>query len=93
MLGRDSTCSSSGARPDSYRQAGLAADSTLAPTLSANRRLALPLLLGAGLLVEAALPELGIESGTLHLALEPAQGAVETLVVLNDDFQAAAPSA
>lgn len=69
----------------------LAPSAALAAALATDRGLALPLALGAGLLVVAALAELGVEPGTLHLTLEPAQGAVETLVVLDDDFQAAPP--
>ncbi len=59
----------------------------LTPTLTANRRLALPLPLGAGLLVEAALPKLGIESRPLHFALETTQCTLKALVVLNGHFQ------
>jgi len=79
-------CSAAGS-PD----ATLASGATLSAPLSADRRLALPLSLGAGLLVVPALAELGIQTRPLHLSLEPAQCAVETLVVLNDDFQAADP--
>ena len=46
-----------------------------------------PLALRAGLLVEAALPQLGVESRPLDLALEAAQGPLEAFVLLNDDFQ------
>lgn len=60
---------------------------TLTTTLSTNRRFPLPLALGTGLLVVPPLAELGIETGPLHFPLEPAQGAVEALIVLNDDFQ------
>lgn len=64
-----------------------ATSATLTPTLSTNRSFPLALPLGAGLFVVPPLAELRIETGTLHLALEPAQCAIEALVVLNDDFQ------
>jgi hypothetical protein len=43
--------------------------------------------LGAGLLVEAAFPELGIEPGPLHFPLEPTECPVEAFVVLDENFQ------
>jgi hypothetical protein len=70
-------------------RAALAATAPLSAPLPANGRLALPLPLRAGLLVVATLAELGVQAGTLHLPLEAAECPVETLVVLNDDFQAA----
>lgn len=60
---------------------------TLPTPLATDRRFLLPLPLGTGLLVEATLAQLGIETRALHLSLEAAQRAVETLIVLNDDFQ------
>lgn len=59
----------------------------LTPALAADRRFALPLALGAGLLVEAALAELGVEPRPLDLALEAPQGPLEALVVLDGHFQ------
>ena len=59
----------------------------LAPPLPPNGGLPLPLPLGAGLLIEAALTQLGVEAGPLNLPLETAQSPVEALVVLDDDFQ------
>jgi len=59
----------------------------LAPALPANRGFALSLLLGAGLLVEAALPELGVEPRSLNLPLELPESSLEALAVLHDDFQ------
>jgi len=64
-----------------------AADATLTTTFPTNRRFPLTLALGTGLLVVPPLAKLGVETGPLHLALEPAKRAVEALVVLNDDFQ------
>ena len=55
--------------------------------LPPDRRLALPLSLGTGLLVEATLPKLGVETGPLDLSLETAKGPIEALVVLDDNFQ------
>jgi hypothetical protein len=59
----------------------------LPPTLSPNGGFALSLSLGAGLLVKAALPELGIQAGALHFALELPQRTFEVFALLNDDFQ------
>ena len=63
----------------------------LAPALTtaftSNGRLALPLPLGARLLVEATLPEFRIEPRPLHLTLESAECPLETFVVLNRYFQ------
>jgi len=59
----------------------------LTTTLAANRGLLLPLPLGAGLLVEATLAELGVETGTPDLTLEAAQRTLEAFVFLNLDFQ------
>src|SRR5690606_26812888 len=61
----------------------------LPPALAPDRGLALALPLRARLLVEAALPELGVEAGALHLPLEAAQRPLETLVVLYRYFQKA----
>ena len=47
----------------------------------------LPLPLGAGLLIEPAFPKLGIEPGSLHFSLEPAECPVEAFVVLDENFQ------
>lgn len=60
---------------------------TLPAPLTTDGGFPLPLALGTGLLVVPALAQFGIETGALHLPLEAAQRAVETLVVLNDDFQ------
>ncbi len=65
----------------------LATRSALPPALSTNGGFPLPLALGAGLLVEAALTQLGVESRPLDFSLEPAKGPFEALVLLNDDFQ------
>lgn len=70
-----------------YAAALRTTSATLTSTLSTNRSFPLTLPLGAGLFVVPPLAELRIETGPLHLALEPAQCAVEALVVLNDDFQ------
>jgi len=43
----------------------------LPPTLPPDGSLFLPLSLSARLLIEAALPKLGIKAGTLDLPLEP----------------------
>jgi len=43
--------------------------------------------LSARLLVEATLPELGVEAGTLHLALKLAEGALEVLAFVDNHFQ------
>jgi hypothetical protein len=59
----------------------------LAPTLPPDGGLSLPLPLGAGLLIETALTELGIQTRPLNLPLEPAKSPVEALVVLDDNFQ------
>jgi hypothetical protein len=66
----------------------LAPAASLAASLPADGGFPLPLPLGAGLLVVPPLAELGIQAGALHLPLEAAERPVETLVVLNDDFQA-----
>jgi hypothetical protein len=66
---------------------GLAAVAALTSTLAADSGFALPLPLGARLLVVATLTQLGVESGALHLPLEAAERSIETLVVLDDDFQ------
>lgn len=59
----------------------------LPPPLPADGCFSLPLALRAWLLVEAALPQLGIESRPLNFAFEAAEGPLEALVLLNDDFQ------
>jgi hypothetical protein len=59
----------------------------LATSLATNGGFALPLPLGAGLLVEATLAKLRIQSRALNFSLEPAQGAIETFVISDDDFQ------
>jgi len=59
----------------------------LAPPFSPNRSFPLTLPLGAGLLVEAPLPELGVEAGPLNLPLETAQRPIEAFVVLDENFQ------
>ena len=55
--------------------------------LAADGSLPLPLALGAGLLVEPTLSELGVETGALNLTLEPPERALEALVVLDRHFQ------
>jgi hypothetical protein len=60
---------------------------TLPTTLPPNGRFPLSLPLSTGLLVEAPLPQLRIETGTLHLPLEPAKSPIEAFVVLDDNFQ------
>jgi len=69
----------------------LAPSAALSAALSADGGLALPLSLGAGLLVVPTLTELGIKARALHLPLEAAERPVETLVVLDDDFQSDGP--
>jgi hypothetical protein len=59
----------------------------LTTALTPDGGLALPLSLGAGLLVVPALPQLGVQTGALHLALEAPERAIETFIVLNYDFQ------
>jgi hypothetical protein len=59
----------------------------LTTALATDGRFALPLALGAGLFVEATFPKLRIQTRTLDLPLESAQGAIETLVISDDDFQ------
>jgi len=59
----------------------------LSPPLPPDRSFPLPLPLGAGLLVEPALPELRVEPGPLDLPLEPAKCPVEAFVVLDENFQ------
>jgi hypothetical protein len=63
------------------------AQAPLAPPLSTDGRFLLPLALGAGLLIETAFPEFGIEPGPLNLPFEPTKSPVEALIVLNDHFQ------
>ena len=65
----------------------LPSHTALPPPLPTNGSLSLALSLGAGLLVETTLPQLGVETGTLDLALEPAQCPLEALIVMYDDFQ------
>ena len=60
----------------------------LPAAFATDGRFLLPLPLSAGLLVEAALPELGVEAGPLDFPLEPAESPVEAFIVLDDDFQA-----
>lgn len=64
---------------------------TIVPTkptaLAANGRFPLPLPLGTRLLIEATLPELGIEPGALDLPLELAERPLEILALLHDYFQ------
>lgn len=60
---------------------------TVPPALTPNGGFLLPLPLGAGLLIEAPLPQLGIESGTLNLPLELPEGPLEVLPLLHDHFQ------
>ena len=96
-LGQDSATSSSGARRRTlpYGRAAVspAVDQVLRPfpsltaAFTPDGGLALPLSLSAGLLVVAALPQLGVKTGALHFALEAPQRAIETFIVLNDDFQ------
>jgi hypothetical protein len=66
---------------------GLAAIPTLAAALTPDGGFALPLPLSARLLVVATLAQLRVQTGALHLPLEAAERSVETLVVLDDDFQ------
>ena len=68
---------------------GLAAScgATLTLPIPTYGGLAVTLALGARLLVEPALPELGVETGTLDLPLEATQRALEAFVVLNRNFQ------
>ena len=68
-------------------EADLAMQLALTTALAADRCFFLPLPLGAGLLVVTTLAQLGVQSGALHLPLEAAERAIETLVVLDDDFQ------
>jgi len=60
---------------------------SLAPTFPPDCGLALALPLGAGLFIEPTLPELGVQAGPLDFPLEPAEGPIEALVILDDDFQ------
>jgi hypothetical protein len=55
--------------------------------LTPDGGLTLPLPLGAGLFIETAFPEFRVEAGPLHFPLEPAEGPIEALIVLDDDFQ------
>ena len=68
---------------------GLAASSgaTLTSPLPTNGGLALTLALGARLLVEPTLPELGVETGPLDLPLEATKRSLEAFVVLNRNYQ------
>ncbi len=67
---------------------GLAAPgAALAPALPTYGSLTLTLALGARLLVEPALPELGIEPGPLDLTLEATERPLEALVFLDRYFQ------
>ncbi len=61
--------------------------STLTTTLATNGGFALPLTLGARLLIEATLPKLRIQTRPLDLPLEAAQRAIKTLVISDDYFQ------
>lgn len=65
----------------------LPAASALTTPLPTDRGFPSALSACAGLLVEAALAKLRIESRALHLTLESAEGALQALVFLNDDFQ------
>ena len=69
----------------------LAPSPPLPPPLAADGRLPPSLPLRARLLVEAALPQFGVQARALHLALEPAKGPLEALVFLDDDFQFGPP--
>ena len=60
---------------------------SLAPTFPSDSGFPLPLSLGAGLLIEPALPKLGVEPGSLNFSLEPAECPVEAFVVLDENFQ------
>ncbi len=59
----------------------------LTTTLATNGCFTLPLTLGAGLLIEATFPKLRIQTRALDLPLEPAQRAIEALVISDDYFQ------
>lgn len=76
-------------KPSFLWNALLATDrrTALPTTLATDRGLTLPLPLCAGLLIETALAELGIQAGTLNLTLEATQRPLETLVVLNLNVQ------
>lgn len=68
---------------------GIALDGTtsaLASPLPPNCCFAFPFALCGRLLVEPALPKLGIEPRALNLPLEAAQSAIEAFVVLNRNF-------
>ncbi len=76
-----------GVDPRPASKVGLPRVPSLSPTLTADGRLAFPLPLRAGLLIEAALAELRIETRPLYFALEPAECPLEALVILDGDFQ------
>jgi len=60
---------------------------TLSAALATDGGFFLPLPLCTRLLIEPALTQLRVQAGALNLPLEATERAVETFVVLYDDFQ------
>ena len=60
---------------------------SLTTALAPDGGLPLALSLSTRLLVVPALPQLGVQTGALYLALEAPERTIETFIVLNDDFQ------
>ena len=78
---------SHGFRRARAHDAGLEKFSTGCAPRAGYGGLALPLPLGARLLIEAALPEFRVEPRSLHFTLKPTERSLKALIVLNGYFQ------